>query len=229
MTRAAGYVVMLAVLCAGGTAGAQCVCDADNDNMVEINELVQGVNNSLGGCQGNGETGLFFGARTTSATTAELIGYFQKLDASDLVDVTGTVTLGANGTTLNVSPDAVPFQIEQCDFVQYQAPLTSVVGSSVTDRCPINFSDDNSQEGTVDCFYTGRWNQSCGDDNLQARWISDLANNDQEIDVVIIDFVQFFGSQAQAVSRLPQVNPAAFARLRGADSKRVLKANFDRK
>lgn len=226
MKRAAGYLAVLAVLFASGTAGAQCVCDGDNDNMVEINELVQGVNNSLNGCQAEG---LFFGARTTSASTAELIGYFQKLDASDLVDVTGSVTLGAKGATLTVAPDAVPFQIEQCDFVRYQAPLTSVVGSTTTDSCPIDFSDDNHLEGTTDCFYTGRWNQNCGDDNLQSRWISDKADNAQEIDVVIVDFVQFFTGQAQAASRLSQVNPAAFSRLRAAHSKHVLKVNFDRK
>ena len=27
--------------------------------------------------------------------------------------------------------------------------------------CPINFGDNNTMEGTPDCFYTGRWNQSC--------------------------------------------------------------------
>jgi hypothetical protein len=226
MKRAAGYVAVLAVLFAGGTAGAQCVCDADGDNMVEVNELVQGVNNSLNGCQGEG---LFFGARTTSANTAALIGFFQKLDASDLVDATGTVTLGTNSATLTVAPDAVPFQIEQCDFVQYQAPLTSVAGSTQTDSCPIDFSDDNSLEGTTDCFYTGRWNQSCGDANLESRWISDKADNPDQIDVVIVDFVQFFSGQAQAASRLSQVNPSAFSRLRAAHSKRSLKVNFDRK
>jgi hypothetical protein len=226
MMRAAGCVAVLAVLFAGGSAGAQCVCDGDSDGMVEINELVQGVNNSLNGCQAEG---LFFGARTTSANTAELIGFFQKLDASDLVDVSGSVTLGANGTSLTVAPAAVPFQVEQCDFVHYQAPLSSVVGSTVTDHCPIDFSDDNSQEGTVDCFYTGRWNQNCGDDSLEARFISDKADNAQQIDVVIIDFVQFFGGAAQASARLSQVNPAAFSRLRAADSKRTLRTNFERK
>ena len=50
--------------------------------------------------------------------------------------------------------------------------------------CPINFGDNNTMEGTPDCFYTGRWNQSCGGADLQARWISDG-------DIVVVQFLGF--------------------------------------
>jgi hypothetical protein len=40
-------------------------------------------------------------------------------------------------------------------------------------QCPIDFEDDNTQEGTSDCYYRGRWNQACGDANLEALWRSD--------------------------------------------------------
>ncbi len=39
--------------------------------------------------------------------------------------------------------------------------------------CPIDFQDDNSVPGTPDCYYVGRWNQSCGSDDLEALWRSD--------------------------------------------------------
>lgn len=42
--------------------------------------------------------------------------------------------------------------------------------------CPINFLDDNTQEGTPDCYYIGRWNVSCGEDDLEAVWRSDGQN-----------------------------------------------------
>jgi hypothetical protein len=39
-------------------------------------------------------------------------------------------------------------------------------------QCPIDFLDDNTQAGTADCFYRGRWNQNCGDAKLEALWRS---------------------------------------------------------
>ncbi|MDX2170895.1 MAG: hypothetical protein SF182_27755 [Deltaproteobacteria bacterium] len=40
-------------------------------------------------------------------------------------------------------------------------------------QCPIDFQDDNTQNGTPDCYYRGRWNQNCGDANLESLWRSD--------------------------------------------------------
>ncbi|HSP98015.1 MAG TPA: hypothetical protein VL049_12320 [Candidatus Dormibacteraeota bacterium] len=42
-----------------------------------------------------------------------------------------------------------------------------------TDQCPITFRDDNTQPGTPDCYYIGRWNQSCGAADLESLWRSD--------------------------------------------------------
>jgi hypothetical protein len=55
--------------------------------------------------------------------------------------------------------------------------------------CPIDLSDDNSQEGTPDCYYIGPWNPSCGDDAQQARWISDGIEDDGEFDIVVVDLI----------------------------------------
>lgn len=40
-------------------------------------------------------------------------------------------------------------------------------------QCPIDFEDDNTQQGSPDCYYRGPWNQSCGDPDLEALWRSD--------------------------------------------------------
>ncbi len=40
-------------------------------------------------------------------------------------------------------------------------------------QCPVDFLDDNTQAGSPDCYYRGRWNQSCGDAKLEALWRSD--------------------------------------------------------
>ena len=60
-----------------------------------------------------------------------------------------------------------------------------------TMQCPINFSNDNTEEGTPDCFYIGRWNQSCGADDLEARWISDGIDDDGEADLVVVELIGF--------------------------------------
>lgn len=39
--------------------------------------------------------------------------------------------------------------------------------------CPIDFSDDNTPNGSQDCFYTGRWSATCGAADLDAQFISD--------------------------------------------------------
>jgi hypothetical protein len=57
--------------------------------------------------------------------------------------------------------------------------------------CPINFGDDNTAAGTADCFYIGRWNQSCGADDLEAWWISDGIDDDGEVDLVIVELLDF--------------------------------------
>src|SRR5262245_43327931 len=108
MKRAA---VIAAVLLGASNADAQCLGDFNNNGMVEINELIVSVNNSLNGCAGS--------------------------------------------------------------------PTPTPVG-----ECPIDLSDDNTQTGTTDCFYIGRWNQSCGDADQEARWISDGIEDDGESDIV---------------------------------------------
>jgi hypothetical protein len=70
---------------------------------------------------------LFYGARTTSPTTAELIGWFTATDASDLTEAPGDLALDNAGAVLRIEPDSVPFSIESCDFVRYQGMLTEVV------------------------------------------------------------------------------------------------------
>jgi len=69
---------------------------------------------------------LFFGAATTSATSADLIGWFQQPDASDLTPVTGSIFLNDGGRSLLIEPCMAPFRIEMCDFVAYQGALTEV-------------------------------------------------------------------------------------------------------
>jgi hypothetical protein len=66
------------------------------------------------------------------------------------------------------------------------------------DACPIDFSSDNTAQGTPDCFYQGSWNQSCGAANLQADWISDGQ-------FVVVEFLGFdpplfYGAMAQSSS-----------------------------
>jgi hypothetical protein len=59
------------------------------------------------------------------------------------------------------------------------------------DQCPIDLSDDNTQSGTPDCYYAGGWNQSCGDDDQEARWISDGIEDDGEPDIVVVELLGF--------------------------------------
>ena len=73
---------------------------------------------------------LFYGAGVTSPTSADLIGWFRTPDASDLTDSTGSMTLGESGRSLVIAPNAVPFQVETCDFVHYDGSLTEVVQPS---------------------------------------------------------------------------------------------------
>lgn len=58
-------------------------------------------------------------------------------------------------------------------------------------QCPIDLSDDNSQPGTPDCYYIGGWNQRCGDDAQEARWISDGIEDDGEPDIVVVELLGF--------------------------------------
>jgi len=74
--------------------------------------------------------GLFYGASVKSPTSGDLIGWFTKLDASDLISAPGALTLGASGSSLVVAPTGVPFQIDSCDFARYEGALTDVVQPS---------------------------------------------------------------------------------------------------
>ena len=58
-------------------------------------------------------------------------------------------------------------------------------------QCPIDLSDDNTEDGTPDCYYAGRWNPSCGDDKQEARWISDGIEDDGEPDIVVVELLGF--------------------------------------
>jgi len=73
--------------------------------------------------------GLFFGAEVTEPGRAELICWYTNPDAADCEGdqlLTGTVTLGAAGGTLEVRPTESPFMLEQCDFARYQGALFEV-------------------------------------------------------------------------------------------------------
>jgi len=73
---------------------------------------------------------LFYGASVTNPTSGSLIGWFRTQDASDLTDSAGSMTLGESGRSLVIGPNAVPFQLETCDFVHYDGSLTEVVQPS---------------------------------------------------------------------------------------------------
>jgi hypothetical protein len=73
---------------------------------------------------------LFYGATTTSPTSADLIGWFTEPanpnDPPVVHNAPGTLQL-TTSRTLVIAPNAVPFQIESCDFVRYEGSLTDVV------------------------------------------------------------------------------------------------------
>jgi hypothetical protein len=73
---------------------------------------------------------LFYGAGVTGPSSADLIGWFRKEDATDLTDSIGSMTLGESGRSLVIAPNDVPFQVETCDFVHYDGSLTEVVQPS---------------------------------------------------------------------------------------------------
>ncbi len=56
-------------------------------------------------------------------------------------------------------------------------------------ECPIDFGDDNTQPGTPDCYYRGRWNDSCGAADLEALWRSD--HSDPELPLLIVTLLGF--------------------------------------
>ena len=72
--------------------------------------------------------------------------------------------------------------------------------------CPIDFADDHTVAETPECYYIGRWNQTCGDDALETRWLSDgiepEGDPDVEPDIVVIELLGFepeflfFGAEA---------------------------------
>jgi len=70
---------------------------------------------------------LFYGAEVTSATEADLIGWFTQEDASDLEPAPGSLVLGDSGQLLTLTPDVAPFQVDECDFARYPATLVEVV------------------------------------------------------------------------------------------------------
>lgn len=84
---------------------------------------------------------------------------------------------GDGQVTINELITAVNNALGQCG----PQPTPTVLPS---DKCPIDFKDDNTQPGTVDCYYIGRWNAACGAADLEALWRSDGG-------VVIVDLLGF--------------------------------------
>lgn len=76
------------------------------------------------------DPGLFIGADVTGPGSATIVGWFTQPDASDLVDLGGSLTLGAQGATLAIDPSEAPFDIDQCAFARYRGQLEDVVTPS---------------------------------------------------------------------------------------------------
>ena len=75
---------------------------------------------------------LYYGAATSSPNSAELIGWYRQPDASDLQTAPGSLTLGPSGATLELVPDAVPFQVDNCGFAHYDGALFEVSQPNAT-------------------------------------------------------------------------------------------------
>jgi hypothetical protein len=73
------------------------------------------------------DPGLFLGAEVTGASSADIIGWYTQLDASDLSGLDGTMTLGPMGGSLAIDPVDAAFTIEDCDFAHYRGALEDVV------------------------------------------------------------------------------------------------------
>ncbi|MEO8604006.1 MAG: hypothetical protein ABI629_15630 [bacterium] len=73
-------------------------------------------------------------------------------------------------------------------------------------QCPIDFQDDNSGFGTPDCYYRGRWNQTCGADDLETLWRSDG-------DILIITLLGFDQVPGEGLFFGAEVNGAGNAQL----------------
>jgi hypothetical protein len=68
--------------------------------------------------------GLFFAAQMISPTTAAVIGWYTQPDLSDLELAPGTLRLDDGGARFVLEPFFAPFELEGCDFVRYEAPIT---------------------------------------------------------------------------------------------------------
>jgi hypothetical protein len=75
---------------------------------------------------------------------------------------------GNGQVSINELITAVNNALGQCNAGPTPTPTVLA-----TDHCPINFQDDNTQPGTADCYYIGRWNQACGAADLESLWRSD--------------------------------------------------------
>ncbi|MFN8641570.1 MAG: hypothetical protein U0802_07905 [Candidatus Binatia bacterium] len=73
------------------------------------------------------DPGLFIGANVTGPTSATIVGWFTQPDASDVMDLGGSITLGADGTTLAVDPNPSPFDVDRCPFTRYRGQLEDVL------------------------------------------------------------------------------------------------------
>ena len=66
--------------------------------------------------------------------------------------------------------------------------------------CPIDFTDDNTEPGTPDCYYAGAWSVGCSPADLEALWRSDG-------EFVVVDFLGFdpglfFGAEVTGPGRV---------------------------
>jgi subtilisin-like proprotein convertase family protein len=75
---------------------------------------------------------------------------------------------------LLIVPDGSPFHINNCPFERFDGAFVGLQQGDVimpAPFCPLFFDDDTT--GALPCVFRGRWNDTCGNANLLARFTSD--------------------------------------------------------